>query len=63
VEVVQSFDVGREATAIFGVDLDLVRLQSGGRGFLYWDGYTSVCNIWSEKLGVLLRGKLTIDTN
>jgi len=27
VEVMQSFDVGGEATAVFGVDLDLVRFQ------------------------------------
>ena len=63
VEVVQSFDVGGESAAVFGVDLDLVEFQSGGCGFLDWDGYTSVCEILSEMLRLVLRRKLTIDPN
>lgn len=42
VQVVESFDVGGEAAAVFGVDLYLVGFQTGAYGLVDWESETSV---------------------
>jgi hypothetical protein len=39
VQMVQAFDVGGVAAAVFGVDLDVVGCDSGGGGLVFGDDY------------------------